>query len=128
MSTNSSSNEVQNVVDGINVVLDAEIDAQHELEQAKREAEIQLAEVRTRVHRIGERANLRLTRIHQLCSRKVSEEIADLKLRHSTQRAEDAVLSGDPEFLNSLINEIADQMCGPVDMGVRERTAKDRGT
>ncbi len=72
----------------INDVLKAERDAQQQVAQCVADTERILEQARQTARRIGERNNNRIARIHQRCSRKISDEIT--RMQHvSKQLKED---------------------------------------
>ena len=92
----------------MNIVLEAESAAKQSVEKCAAEAEELLQQARQAAKKIAERADNRITRIHQRCSRVVTDQVSQLQ-RDQQQKAKAAhSYKVDTETVDVVVEQIAE--------------------
>jgi vacuolar-type H+-ATPase subunit E/Vma4 len=114
MANSSNSNDSSITPErAMNVVLEAEDNAKLAVEDCAAEAEAILQQARQKAKQISERADERITRIHQRCSRVVTDQVSKLQ-REQQQKARDShSYEVDMETVDVVVEQIADMLTSP---------------
>ena len=91
----------------INKVLKAESNSQQKIAECEAEAERLLEQARQTARLIGERNNNRITRIHQRCSRTITDEIAHMQRASDQQKEDEQVDKIDITALTEVLDQMA---------------------
>jgi vacuolar-type H+-ATPase subunit H len=97
----------------MNAVLAAEQRAKQRVEQCKTEADMLMQQARQQAQRIAERVDNRITRIHQRCSRAVTDQVKQLQLEQQQRAGDTRRDQVDQETLNKVVEQIAALLTTP---------------
>jgi len=111
MSDSSNNNEASMSAEhAMNVVLESESNAKLAVDKCATEADALLQQARQKAKLIAERADERITRIHQRCSRVVTDQVGQLQ-RDQQQKARDShSYEVDTETVDVVVEQIAEML------------------
>ncbi len=108
MSTNTNNNATSITTEqAINLVLEAEKNAQHTVEKCQVEAEQLLQQARQKAQRIKERTDNRIAQIHQRCRRFVTDEVKRLEKEEQERAKQQQSEAADLEMVTTIVERIA---------------------
>jgi vacuolar-type H+-ATPase subunit H len=108
MSKNTNNNSTSITTEhAINLVLEAEKNAQHAVEKCQVEAEQLLQQARQKAQRIKERTDKRITHIHQSCHRFVADEVERLEKEERERAKQQQSEEVDLERVTTMVEQIA---------------------
>jgi vacuolar-type H+-ATPase subunit H len=114
MSNHSSTEETSTTAEqAMNVVLQAEQDAKQRIEQCKQEAESLLQEARQKAKRISEHVDNRITRIHQRCSRVITDKVKQLQQEQEQNARDGHSYQMDLDTVDVVVEQIAELLTTP---------------
>lgn len=94
------------------IVLEAERKAKQAISLCEQEAERRLQAARHKAQRIDERTDARITRIHQRCSRLVTDQVNTLKKLQKEQAEKGHTYIVNEDTVTSVVEQIADMLTG----------------
>jgi vacuolar-type H+-ATPase subunit H len=99
----------------MNRVLQAEHDARGAVDQCKQQADAMIQQARLTAQKIAEKADHRITRIHQRCSREVTDQVTQLKRDQEQQAKDSHSYEVDVETVDVVVEQIAELLTTPED-------------
>ena len=94
----------------MNVVLEAEDNAKYAVDKCSSETDALLQQARQRAKQIAERADERITRIHQRCARVVTDQVAQLQRDQQKEARDSHSYEVDTETVDVVVEQIADML------------------
>ena len=94
----------------MNVVLEAEDNAKHAVDKCSSETDALLQQARQRAKQIAERADERITRIHQRCARVGTDQVAQLQRDQQKEARDSHSYEVDTETVDVVVEQIADML------------------
>ena len=111
MSNSSNYNDTSMTAEhAMNVVLEAEDNAKHAVDKCATEAEAILQQSRQRAKLIAERADERITRMHQRCARVVTDKVAQLQKEQQQKARDSHSYEVDTETVDVVVEQIAEML------------------
>ncbi|WP_455218694.1 hypothetical protein [Kaarinaea lacus] len=111
MSNSSNDNGTSMTAEhAMNVVLEAEDHAKHAVDKCAAEADALLQQARQRAKQIAERADERITRIHQRCARVVTDRVTQLQRDQQKKARDSHSYEVDTETVDVVVEQIAEML------------------
>ena len=107
MNSETQENEVKSTEQVMQEVLLAEKQAREKIKDCEQNAQKQLEAARQAAHRISERANLRIARIHKISRELIDKQVKNIEQMNSN-RAVTEPFQLDTEEQQQILQEIAD--------------------
>ena len=96
----------------MNLVLKAEHDAQQAVADCEQQARALLVQAREKAHRIAEHSDARISRIHQRCSRAVTDETNRIQQEAARQRNSEHASGIDDNITAAAVDRLAALLTG----------------
>lgn len=114
MAKSQVNNDVPLTADNaMNVVLEAEQKAKRRVEQCKAEADILLQQAQQQAQHVAQRVDNRIIRIHQRCSRAITDQVKQIKAAQEKNVRESDHFQLDLEVVDAVVEKTAEWLTIP---------------
>ena len=114
MPQNNSNPEKDMTADSaMNVVLQAEHTARQRVDQCRNEADVLLQQAQQTAHKIAQRVDDRITRIHQRCHRVIADQVKQIKSAQQQNIQDSDKNQPDLAAVDAVVDEIVRRLTNP---------------